>query len=428
MAGVSFMTRSAEKGMEEALDNHTKRLEQSFGSCFMRLEQQLQFLQRHLMVQQQLIQENHEVLVMQQRKMEEQNSQLRTLLNQQNDLKIRVQTLQADMSVVRYQRFDSSSSTTSRKKDVAEPTKEKQQEPAPPVMEIGTKVRDIGDEDDMISGINDHSMEESGDVRDVQLENINLKSLIQKTAREIEELPVTCLPSFPHRPLSCGSVPTLPDDLILFRGIMLTDEEVRYQRMSDMRASTGRGANKDLNYQPVREPSLASVDGCEATIWPSPKQEGIFGRDNHYGEPEVDTHVNIEVTLMDDGDEECDNEDYEEEAGKEHCNSEDEPKDVLKDEEPQLQPLVNDLFAEAEEQGHFDDEEVTVLTTNVLKRAGSKLLEEKKEVDPRDVPNISKLTVSGKTQERELESMTCSETQVISSPQGAARTGTVDNL
>jgi hypothetical protein len=71
---------------------------------------------------------------------------------------------------------------------------------------------------------------------------------------------------------------------------------------------------------------------------------------------------------------------------------------------------------------------VTVLTKNVLRRAGSKLLEEKKEVDPRDVPNISKLTVSGKTHERELEGMTCSETQVISSPQGAARTGTVDNL
>ena len=60
---------------------------------------------------------------------EEQNTQLRTMLNRQNDLKSRVQSLQADTAVVRYQRINTNSSTPSRKKDVAETVEDKHEEP-----------------------------------------------------------------------------------------------------------------------------------------------------------------------------------------------------------------------------------------------------------------------------------------------------------
>jgi hypothetical protein len=146
---------------------------------------------------------------------------------------------------LRYQRM-------SKKKDVAETVEGKHEEPVPPVMEIGTKVHDLGDgeENDIISGIVDHSMEESSDI---QLENIDLKNLIQKTTLEIEELPVTCGPSFPQKLVACGSIPSFPDDHILVERMILTDEELRYQRMSELRAS--RGANESLDYQPPSEPS-----------------------------------------------------------------------------------------------------------------------------------------------------------------------------
>lgn len=415
MAGVSFMARSTEKGIEEALQEQTKRLEKSFGSCFMRMEQQLHFLQRHLIVQQQLIQENQEIVESQKSIIEEQNTQIRTLVNQQDDLKIRVQSLQADMSIIRYHRFETGGNLQGRKRDIVEETEdETKEQPPPPVMEIGTKVRDIddaeddGEDNDVISGIMDHSMEESRDVRDVHLENINLKNLILKTTREIEERPVTCGPSFPESSVACGMpsfvrkpIACVPDDQILFQGMMLTDEELRFQRMSQLRAS------KDAE-DVFEEVPLQIEDGIPA--------EGVIGKTElevegahdeaeeiPHIEPEEDAHVNIEVTLMEDGEEENEEEDEED-----VCEQADAA--YLEETEQRSLPSVEDLLAESVDDDEYQDfvleGDATVAATNKRKDFNFQSMDEKKEMELVDTPDIAKLMMKAQQQEPQQEAQT----------------------
>jgi hypothetical protein len=418
MAGMSFMARSTEKGIEEALDEQTKRLERSFGSCFMRMEQHLQFLQRHLIVQQQLIQESQETMELQQKTIEEQNNQIRTLVKQQDDLKIRVQSLQADMSIVRYHRLDTSSNMQGRKRDVVEPEEEKEEPLAPPVVEIGTKVRDIDeDEDDGISGIADNSMEEPREDRDVQLENINLKKLIQRTQREIEARPVTCGPSFPQQSLSCGmpsiaqkplscTVPVLPDDEVLFRGMMLTDEELLYQRMSQLRASR----DAEDNFEPVSAPAPP----------PPPEIDDEVADNTLAEEPEEVAHVNIEVTLMDDGDE-----DEEELEDGEHVEEDTAAK--IDEDEPRAPPSVDDLLAEPEDDDldYCQDGDATVAAANIRKNSGFRAMDEKKEMDPVDTPDIANLLLKGQPQDIAPETPACFDTHGFPCVSGSSSTPTL---
>ncbi|KAG7356202.1 hypothetical protein IV203_000888 [Nitzschia inconspicua] len=409
MAGVSFMARSTEKGIEEAMNEQINRLEKSFGSCFLRMEQQLHFLQRHLIVQQQLIQENLEVMETQKHMIEDQNNVLRDLVKQQDDLKIRVQSLQADMSIVRYQRFDSGNNMQNNSKRdlvehlLAEPCEEKNECTIPPMMEIGTKVRDIddGQEDDVMSGIVDNSIKESRDIRDVQMENINFKKLIQRTAREIEEHPVTCGPSLPESSAACGlpsfaqksaGCVSLPDGQVLFQGMMLTDEELLYQRMSHLRAS--RDAEDTFE-----EPATDEEEPPEV------EDENLVDTEDY--EPEEDAHVNIEVTLLDDGDDE---------RGKDEC-SDEEDYDAgyggvftaeLQDEEICSQPLVEDLPLELEvgQTGSFDDGDATVAAKN----SGFRTVDEKKEMEPMDRDIAKEMTVT-QLEGSDLETQTCFGTQ-----------------
>ncbi|KAL3906038.1 MAG: hypothetical protein SGILL_009438 [Bacillariaceae sp.] len=310
MAGVSFMARSTEKSIEETLNDQTKRMEKYFGSCFLRLDQQMQFLQRHLIVQQQLIQENNDVMLQQQQLITDQSTQLRTLLQQQEDMKIRLQSLQADMSIVRYQRLDPSKKTNSSETSELVDQKSSHDATSPLAMEIGTKVRDIDDaedgeetpDDDIVSdGIVDHQyMGDDGNATEYHVQNIQLKNLIQKTAREIDERPVSCQPVncgplMDKKPLACGTLPSFPDDGALFKGMMLTDEEMRYQQMSLLRASRGEGevslpkeGDEEIDTDVTDDALAESVDRAED----APKDEKT--------EDQTDACVNIEVTLMDD--------------------------------------------------------------------------------------------------------------------------------
>lgn len=103
MAGVSFLARSTEKEIGGVLHEQTKRLENHVETCFSRMEHQLYSLQSILLVQQQLLQENQSIMQQQQRRIDDQNMQLGELVRHQKDLQVRVQSLQADVSILRFQ-------------------------------------------------------------------------------------------------------------------------------------------------------------------------------------------------------------------------------------------------------------------------------------------------------------------------------------
>jgi hypothetical protein len=382
MAGIAFMTRSTEKGIEEALNDQTERMEKYFGSCFLRMEQQIQFLQRHLIVQQQLIQESNEVMTKQQEVIQDQSSQLETLAKQQENMNIRLQSLQADMSIVRYQRFESS------KKSNNEVTKDVERISAlevksPLAMEqIGTKVRDIDQEDehganndqleDLESdGIVDHYTEVDGNASDYHLQNIQLRNLIQKTAREIDEQPVGCRPVhcgplMDPKPVACGS---FPDDAILFKGMMLTDEEIRYQEMSRLRASRDDDAIS---------PQLQPNDADHAFQEQSAEEEDPD--ETEQIEEQNDACINIEVTLMDDAEEE-------------QCGENDDPDEGDLGEDFPLQENSGDVFGYNNAKEDTDGTATAVYKTDV--DDAMVLLEEKKEMEFLDAPSMRALMMSG---------------------------------
>jgi hypothetical protein len=103
MAGVSFIARSTERGIDGAIQEQTRRLEQHVETCFMKLEQQVCSLKSILLIQQQLLQENQHIMQQQQRRIDDQNGQLTELVKHHKDLQVRVQALQGDVSILRCQ-------------------------------------------------------------------------------------------------------------------------------------------------------------------------------------------------------------------------------------------------------------------------------------------------------------------------------------
>jgi hypothetical protein len=103
MAGLSFLARSTEKGIDEALKEQTNRLEQHVESHFTRMEYQMYSLKSVILAQQQLLQENQRIMQQQQQRIEDQSGHLRELVKHQGDLQVRVQALQADVSILRCQ-------------------------------------------------------------------------------------------------------------------------------------------------------------------------------------------------------------------------------------------------------------------------------------------------------------------------------------
>lgn len=106
MAGMTFIARSTEKAIDGTIRQQTKHLEQHIGTYFLRLEQQVCSLQSILLTQQQLLQQNHHIIQQQQQRIEDQNMQLSELMKEQKDLRVRVQALQGDVSILRWREPD----------------------------------------------------------------------------------------------------------------------------------------------------------------------------------------------------------------------------------------------------------------------------------------------------------------------------------
>eukprot|EP00539_Tryblionella_compressa_P001283 CAMPEP_0178743496 /NCGR_PEP_ID=MMETSP0744-20121128/6237_1 /TAXON_ID=913974 /ORGANISM="Nitzschia punctata, Strain CCMP561" /LENGTH=668 /DNA_ID=CAMNT_0020396505 /DNA_START=121 /DNA_END=2127 /DNA_ORIENTATION=+ len=376
MAGISFLVRSTGKGIEEKVDEQTEK----FNFFLSRMEQQMISVQSTLVNQQQLIQENQKVIIRQQLMIQNQGTHLRNLLKQQEDLKVRVQSLQADMSILRYQRFDSSKNSQ-KVKGVDSPDDDQVNDSPPPVVEEEgpAPVDDMYDFDDTVSsGIVDGPAPEyeytygmRGRESEIREENVHLKNLIRKTAQEMDQKPMSCGAMDATRSMACGPIPLtsnrlfsrnrmdsdketriedpeaagcralpLPNDKIFFNGMMLSNEELLF--MKSKAAS--------------RESTLKSKDTSD-------KVE--FGGRNDNGEADDDCCVNIEVTLVDEG---------------QHNRA-----------------LAEDSSVDSSTGGNDDNDEEseTVATGNIRKDDEEEQdlnpLDEKKEMDPMDSPDFEGL-------------------------------------
>jgi hypothetical protein len=264
-------------------------------------------------MQQQVMQENQNVMELQQRIIEEQAAYLKTLLKKQDELKVRVQSLQADMSVLRYQRHDpSSSSFNSHANRHSSMTHQHHEDVAigrfnkpSAVIEIGTRVRDLGDEeDDDDDNDNEEEAEkeaversQEGGCRDATLaKNRELKDLIHKTTQEMKDNTEGGA-SLMDKQVGCRPL-SLPDDNYLFEGMMLSDEELRMQQLLSFQSATTDGSRENSETLKAREESFSGgqKDGNSKAVDDDEANVGC---------------VNIEVTLLEESGENAvvDNED-----------------------------------------------------------------------------------------------------------------------
>jgi len=100
MAGLSFMARKTEENMADLFKQQSNNMVEHMNSCFKRLEIQTYTLQSSLTVQHQLTKENQTIMKEQQRIIEYQSTQIEKLLNDNHDLKVRMQALQTDFSIL----------------------------------------------------------------------------------------------------------------------------------------------------------------------------------------------------------------------------------------------------------------------------------------------------------------------------------------
>ena len=90
------MARKTEENLTEMFKQHSKTIEKQLESYVKKMELQMRALQPTLAVQHQLLQENQII-------MKEQQTQINKLHSDNQDLRVRVQSLQADISILRSQ-------------------------------------------------------------------------------------------------------------------------------------------------------------------------------------------------------------------------------------------------------------------------------------------------------------------------------------
>ena len=103
MAGLSFMARKTEENMANLIKEQSKEIEDRVEAYMTRMELQMRALKPTLAMQLQLIKENQIIMKEQQQIMECQSTQMNKLLSDNQDLQVRVQSLQADISILRSQ-------------------------------------------------------------------------------------------------------------------------------------------------------------------------------------------------------------------------------------------------------------------------------------------------------------------------------------
>ena len=103
MAGLSFMARKTEENMAELFKQQSKFVEDHLESYSTRMEMQMRALKPTLAAQHQIMKDNQTIMKEQQQMMDYQTTQINKLLSDNQDLQVRVQSLQADMSILRSQ-------------------------------------------------------------------------------------------------------------------------------------------------------------------------------------------------------------------------------------------------------------------------------------------------------------------------------------
>jgi hypothetical protein len=179
MAGLSFMARKTEENMSDLLEKQSKNIEKHLASYFTRIEMQMHALKPTLVMQHQLIKENQIMMKEQQQIIEYQTTQINKLLNDNQDLQVRVQSLQADVSILRSQVSDSNTgeenscyiqnAETSESKTTAKTS----------------SFKSISPSDNAPSSLVLRSKE-----IDIKMENAHLRKVIKNIARGIDEEPL----------------------------------------------------------------------------------------------------------------------------------------------------------------------------------------------------------------------------------------------
>jgi hypothetical protein len=214
MAGLSFMAREQEKNMTELVKEQSIRTEKFMESYFLRMELNLRDIKSTITAQHQSIKENQIIINEQKRIMEDQGSQINQLLNNDDNLQVRVLSLQAEISTLRYQ-MPSNNNMDIRGANIDDDDDDDGNNPGP--IMIRTDQQDtalsVDDTKNSISSAqaatenidcttggrknNDESCKNiiSDQERDTKMEFIHLRNAIQSTAKEIVSEPIAnCFP------------------------------------------------------------------------------------------------------------------------------------------------------------------------------------------------------------------------------------------
>eukprot|EP00536_Pseudo-nitzschia_multiseries_P006760 jgi/Psemu1/324469/estExt_fgenesh1_pg.C_1480001 len=100
MAGLSFMARKTEENMTELFKQQSKQMEENIESFFAKMQMQMYTLNSTISVQQQLIKENQNIMKEQQKMIEHQTNQIQKLVDDNHDLKVKMQSLHVEFSLL----------------------------------------------------------------------------------------------------------------------------------------------------------------------------------------------------------------------------------------------------------------------------------------------------------------------------------------
>mmetsp|Transcript_14564 Transcript_14564/g.40466 ORF Transcript_14564/g.40466 Transcript_14564/m.40466 type:complete len:502 (-) Transcript_14564:146-1651(-) len=101
MAGLSFMAKKTEENMIDLFKQQSAKMEENLGLIFTKMQMQMYTLNSTLAVQQQLIKENQIIMKEQQKMIEHQTNQIQKLLDDNYGLKVKMQSLHVDFSLLR---------------------------------------------------------------------------------------------------------------------------------------------------------------------------------------------------------------------------------------------------------------------------------------------------------------------------------------
>jgi hypothetical protein len=214
MAGLSFMAREQEKNMTELVKEQSIRTEKFMESYFLRMELNLRNIKSTITAQHQSIKENQIIINEQKQIMEDQGSQINKLLNNDENLQVRVLSLQAEISTLRYQMPSNNNMDISGANIGDDDDDDDDRNNLGPIM-IGIEQQNSAlsvddtknstsstkaatENIDCITGGRNNSDESckvvvSDQERDTKMEFIHLRNAIQSTAKEIVAEPIaTC--------------------------------------------------------------------------------------------------------------------------------------------------------------------------------------------------------------------------------------------